>query len=168
MLPGFSEMKKELINLLLEGERLTTAQMGEILNASPETVQAALEEAEAEEILLGWRPILNFEAIDSGMVRAIIEVRIRPEREGGFARLAYRISQFEEVESCYLVSGAYDLLLISNGSNLHQIARFVSEKLSTMDGVLSTATHFMLKAFKEQGYSLASAERQSDRPAVSP
>lgn len=165
---AFNPMKKELINLLLEGERLSTAQMAEILNSTPDQILAALQEMESEELLLGWRPILNFEAMETEPVRAIIEVRIRPEREGGFDRLALRISQFDEVESCYLVSGAYDLLLISNGTNLHQIARFVSEKLSTMDGVLSTSTHFMLKPFKEQGYAIARAERPADRPAISP
>lgn len=161
-------MKSELLKLLLEGERLDTEQMGEILNLEPAEVEAQLESLQKERTLLGWRPILNPEAIDEERVRAIIEVRIRPEREGGFGRLALRISRFSEVESCYLVSGAYDLLLITNGTNLHQVARFVSEKLATMDGVLSTATHFLLRAYKEQGYQIIEAEGDPDKPTVSP
>lgn len=159
---------KEILNMLIEGERLSTAQMGAILDMEPAKVREALEGMEAEELLLGWRPILNPETVDTEKVQAIIEVRIRPEREGGFNRLALRISRFEEVESCYLVSGAYDLLLISRGRNLHQVARFVSEKLATTDGVLSTATHFLLRAYKEQGFQVVKSEGDPDKPAVSP
>lgn len=161
-------MKAELLNLLLDGERLDSDQIAEILNVSPAEIEAALKALESEGTLLGWRPILNPETLENDRVRALIEVRIRPEREGGFGKLALRISQFDEVESCYLVSGAYDLLLISNGSNLHQVARFVSEKLATMNGVLSTATHFMLRAYKEQGYQIVQGEGDPDKPSVSP
>lgn len=161
-------MKTELLNLLLDGERLDSDQIAEILNVSPAEIEAALKALESEGTLLGWRPILNPETLENDRVRALIEVRIRPEREGGFGKLALRISQFDEVESCYLVSGAYDLLLISNGSNLHQVARFVSEKLATMNGVLSTATHFMLRAYKEQGYQIVQGEGDPDKPSVSP
>ena len=157
-----------VLKLLLEGERLSTRQMGEILNMEPASVQASLEAMEADETLLGWRPVINPAVSEGETVQAIIEVRIRPEREGGFDRLAYRISRFESVESCYLVSGAYDLLLITKGNNLHQVARFVSEKLATMDGVLSTATHFLLRAYKEQGYQIVKGEGDPDKPAVSP
>lgn len=160
-------MKNPVLQLLLEGERLTTAQMATILALEPAQVEAELEKLEAGRILLGWRPVLHPEAVEEDAVKAIIEVRIRPEREGGFDRLALRISRFDEVESCYLVSGAYDLLLISRGKNLHQVARFVSEKLATMEGVLSTATHFLLRAYKEQGYALRVGEGDPDKPAVS-
>lgn len=161
-------MKAELLKLLLDGERLDTDQMAKILHVSASEIEAAMEALESDGTVLGWRPILNPETIESERVRALIEVRIRPEREGGFGKLALRISQFAEVESCYLVSGAYDLLLISNGYNLHQVARFVSEKLATMDGVLSTATHFMLRAYKEQGYQIVQGEGDPDKPSVSP
>lgn len=133
----------------------------------PEDVAAALEAMEAGDTLLGWRPILNPERMSQEEVQAIIEVRIRPEREGGFDRLALRISQFDEVDSCYLVSGAYDLLLITRGRNLHQVASFVSEKLATMEGVLMTASHFLLRAYKEQGFQLVKGEGNPDKPPVS-
>lgn len=158
---------ESVLKLLLEGERLSTRQMGAILDMDPADVQAELERLEVAETLLGWRPILNPAVSEGETVQAIIEVRIRPEREGGFDRLAYRISRFESVESCYLVSGAYDLLLITRGNNLHQVARFVSEKLATMDGVLSTATHFLLRAYKEQGFQVVKGESDPDKPPVS-
>jgi len=98
----------------------------------------------------------------------VIEVKISPEREGGFDRLSLRISRFDEVESCYLMSGGYDLLVIVAGKNLRSVATFVSERLATIDGVLSTATHFLLRAYKEQRHLLVEESSASDKPAVSP
>ena len=97
----------------------------------------------------------------------MIEVRITPERGGGFNRLAERISRFDEVESCYLMSGGYDLLVFVSGRVLQKVAAFVSEKLSTIEGVLSTSTHFMLRCYKEQGFLLEGGE-ENDRLKVAP
>jgi DNA-binding Lrp family transcriptional regulator len=94
-------------------------------------------------------------------------VKITPEREGGFDRIAQRIAKYDEVRSCYLMSGGYDLLVIVEGEDLREVARFVSEKLATIQGVLSTGTHFMLKPYKEQGV-LMHKERNEERLAVSP
>jgi DNA-binding Lrp family transcriptional regulator len=101
------------------------------------------------------------------MVTAVIEVRITPERGGGFDRLAARIARFDEVQSCYLMSGAYDLLVVVEGRTLQDVSSFISEKLSTIKGVISTATHFKLKAYKENGVSLRQEEK-SERLAVTP
>ncbi|MBT5815011.1 MAG: Lrp/AsnC ligand binding domain-containing protein, partial [Opitutales bacterium] len=90
------------------------------------------------------------------------------ERGGGFNRLAQRIARFDEVESCYLMSGAYDLLVVVKQSSLHKVASFVSERLSTIEGIVSTATHFMLRAYKEQGYLIEQVEEEKDRLDVSP
>jgi DNA-binding Lrp family transcriptional regulator len=157
-----------VLQLLLEGERLDTAQLASILNQSEAEVSAELERLQAEQVLLGWRPVFNPERAQGEWVRAVIEVRISPEREGGFDRLAARISQFEAVESCYLMSGAYDLLLFAKGKDLREVATFVSERLASVEGVLSTATHFMLRAYKEQGHLLLSPTESGDKPAVSP
>ena len=100
-------------------------------------------------------------------MRAVIEVKITPERGGGFDRLAERIAKYREVRSCYLMSGGYDLLVVVEGSNLREVATFVSEKLATIQGVISTATHFMLKPYKEQGI-LMRQERNEERLAVAP
>jgi DNA-binding Lrp family transcriptional regulator len=111
---------------------------------------------------------LNLSEEETGAVRAVIEVRITPERGGGFNRLAERISRFDEVESCYLMSGGYDLLVFVSGSSLQKVAAFVSEKLSTVDGVLSTATHFMLRSYKEDGFLLDVKSAENNRLKVTP
>lgn len=156
-----------VLQLLLEGERLNTAQMAQVLGLSESDVAAELKRLEAEEILLGWRPVLNPERAPETVVRAVIEVRISPERDGGFDRIAARISGFDAVESCYLMSGSYDLLIFAKGNDLREVASFVSERLASIEGVLSTATHFILRAYKEQGHLLLSPNEDSDKPAVS-
>ena len=95
-------------------------------------------------------------------------MKITPEREGGFNRLAQRIARFDEVESCYLMSGSYDLLVVVRQSTLHKVAAFVSERLSTIEGIVSTATHFMLRAYKEQGFLIEQPKEDKERLDVSP
>jgi DNA-binding Lrp family transcriptional regulator len=157
-----------LIKLLLEGGGLSTAQMAQVLNLSEAEVNRQLDQLKKDRLLLGWRPVLNLAEEEAGVVRAVIEVRITPERGGGFNRLAERISRFDEVESCYLMSGGYDLLVFVNGSSLQKVAAFVSEKLSTIEGVLSTATHFLLRTYKEQGFLLDVKAAENDRLKVTP
>jgi DNA-binding Lrp family transcriptional regulator len=157
-----------IIKLLLEGGSLTTAQMGQVLNLPEAEVNRQLDQLKKDRILLGWRPVLNLADEDAGVVRAVIEVRITPERGGGFNRLADRISRFDEVESCYLMSGGYDLLVFVGGSSLQKVAAFVSEKLSTIEGVLSTATHFLLRSYKEQGFLLDVKPEENNRLKVAP
>jgi DNA-binding Lrp family transcriptional regulator len=157
-----------LLKLLLEGGRLDTAQMAQVLNLSEAEVNRQLAELKAQHVLLGWSPVLNLSDEEAGVVSAVIEVRITPERGGGFNRLAERISRFDEVESCYLMSGGYDLLVVINGRSLQRVAAFVSEKLSTIEGVLSTATHFMLRSYKERGFLFEGKEEENHRLKVAP
>ena len=159
---------KPIIKLLLEGGSLNTAQMAQVLNLSEAEVSRQLDTLKKDGVLLGVRPILNLSGEESGVVRAVIEVRITPERGGGFNRLAERISKFDEVESCYLMSGGYDLLVFVNGASLQKVAAFVSEKLSTIEGVLSTATHFMLRSYKEHGFLLGGKVEENERLKVAP
>lgn len=156
-----------LLKLIKEDASLTAAQLGKLLNVPESEVQLRLAKLRADQVILGSRTILNEEKLGVERVRAVIEVKITPEREGGFNRLAERISKYAEVQSCYLMSGGYDLLVFVEGTNLRQVATFVSEKLATIQGVVSTATHFMLKPYKEQGV-LMSQERNDERLAVSP
>lgn len=158
----------DVLKLIMEGEKLSTAEMAKVLDLTPEAVEAELRGLEESGVLLGWRPVLNPEHMNGDAVRAVIELRISPEREGGFDRVALRVSRFQEVESCYLMSGAYDLLVFVNGRNLQNVARFVSERLATLGGVLSTATHFVLRPYKEQGYTIVRGEGELEKPAVSP
>lgn len=158
----------KVLQLLVEGESLSTRQMAEVLNYSEEEIETQLQALKDQKILLGWRPVLKPGKDVEDLVRAVIEVKIKPEREGGFNRLADRISRFDEVESCYLMSGAYDLLVVVKGRNLQSVAGFVSERLASIEGVLSTATHFLLRAYKEQGYLLPGDAEESEKPIISP
>ena len=157
-----------VLKLLLEGGSLTTEQMAQVLNLSEAEIARHLDALKREGVLLGFRPVLNLTHEDTGVVRAAIEVRLTPERGGGFNRLAERISKFDEVESCSLMSGGYDLLVFVNGASLQKVAAFVSEKLSTIEGVLSTATHFMLRSYKEHGFLLGGKVEETERLKVSP
>ena len=158
----------EVLKLLLSGESLDRDQMAQVLGVDQTAVEAQLDELKTSNVLLGWRPVINPEAEADAVVRAVIEVRITPERGGGFDRLAERISKFDEVESCYLMSGGYDLLVFVKGASLQKVAGFVSERLSTIEGVVSTATHFVLRAYKEQGYLIKHQESDTGRLAVTP
>jgi len=157
-----------VLKLLLEGGSLNTAQIAQVLKLSEADVNRELDTLKKNGVLLGMRPILNLSQEDSGVVRAVIEVRLTPERGGGFNRLADRIARFDEVESCYLMSGGYDLMIIVNGASLQKVAAFVSEKLSTIEGVLSTATHFMLRSYKEHGFLIEGKAEENDRLKVAP
>jgi DNA-binding Lrp family transcriptional regulator len=156
-----------LLKLIRENAAWKPAELAAMLNLSESEVVGRIKRHEAEGVILGYRAILNEEKLGVEAVRAVIEVKITPERGGGFDRLAERIAKYSEVQSCYLMSGGYDLLVVVQGSNLREVATFVSEKLATVQGVISTATHFMLKPYKEQGV-LMHREANEERLAVSP
>lgn len=161
-------MIKDVLKLLLEGEALETARMASILGVPESRIATALSELEAEQTLLGWRPVINPKAVAENEVQALIEVSIVPEREGGFNRIAERIARFDQVVTCYLMSGGYDLMVIVRGRNLLSVATFVSEKLSTLEPVQSTATRFMLRCYKVDGFLIASEAGEEEKPAISP
>jgi len=156
-----------LLKLLRENASLQPAQLAAMLDLPAAEVAAKIRAYEADQVILGYRTILDEERLGLQNVRAIIEVKITPEREGGFDRVAGRIAKFSEVRSCFLMSGGYDLLVQVEGADLREVARFVAEKLATISGVLSTATHFMLKVYKEQGMMI-SQEKNEERLAISP
>lgn len=158
-----------VLKLLMEtGGTLSTTQMAQVLGMTEAQVAGQLDELKRQGVLLGWRPVFNFGKEEDGVVRAVIEVRITPERGGGFDRLAERIARFDEVESCYLMSGGYDLLVFVTGESLHKVATFVSEKLATIEGVLSTSTHFLLRTYKEQGFLITGRSGEKGRLDVTP
>ena len=140
-----------LLQILRENASLRPAQLSAMLGIPETEVVARIKKFEEEQVILGYRTILNEEKLSSEKVRAVIEVKITPERGGGFDRLAERIAKYSEVQSCYLMSGTYDLMVLLEGSSLREVATFVSEKLATIQGVLSTSTHFILKPYKQQG-----------------
>src|SRR5512137_1099758 len=158
---------EQLLKLLRDNAALAPAQLAPMLNLSEAEVTARIKAYEKDEVILGYRTILNEEKLGVDQVRAVIEVKITPERGGGFDRLAERIARYDEVKSCCLMSGAYDLLVVVEGESLKEVAMFVSQKLSTIQGVLSTATHFILKPYKHEGV-LMKPERHEERLPVAP
>jgi DNA-binding Lrp family transcriptional regulator len=156
-----------LLTLLKKDAHTPPEDLARELDLSVEEVNARISRFEQEGVIIGYQAILNSDITGEDSVTAVIEVKITPERGGGFDRLASRIAQFDEVKSCYLMSGGYDLLVIAEGRTLHAIAAFIAEKLSTIQGVLSTATHFRLKVYKDNGALLA-REKTEPRLPVTP
>ena len=156
-----------MLKLLRENASLRPADLARMLNQSEAEVSTRIKQYEADQVILAYRTVLNEERLGVQIVRAVIEVRITPERGGGFDRLAERIAKYDEVISCYLMSGGYDLLVIVEGETLREVASFVSQKLATIQGVISTATHFMLKPYKDQGV-LMGGQEQDQRLAIAP
>ncbi|HYR58237.1 MAG TPA: Lrp/AsnC family transcriptional regulator [Chthoniobacteraceae bacterium] len=152
----------ELIPLLRRNARASLEDLSKELNTTIADVTARIAKLESEGVVLGYHAIMDPQKVPGSPVTAAIEVKITPERGGGFDKLAQRIAKFAEVQSCYLMSGGYDLLVIVEGPTLHDVAMFISEKLSTIKGVISTATRFRMKSYKENGVILtreASPER---------
>jgi DNA-binding Lrp family transcriptional regulator len=156
-----------LLQLLRRKARFTDRELAELLNLDSVAVATRIAAWEADGTILGHHAVINPEAIGDTTVSAFIEVKVTPERGGGFDRLAMRVARFDQVVSCYLASGGYDLMVVVEAGDLREVARFVSEKLSSLDGVISTATHFRLKTYKENGF-LFEREIDSGRLAVSP
>ena len=156
-----------LLQILKEKGRATPGELARLTGKTEKEIEAALKKYEADRVILGYRAVLDPDKTGHGGVRAVIEVRITPERDGGFDRIAARVARYPEVVSCQLMSGGYDLLITVEGPDLKQVATFVAEKLSTLQGVVSTATHFQLKTYKEAGVLFLEDER-AERLAVSP
>jgi DNA-binding Lrp family transcriptional regulator len=157
----------ELIKLLLQNGRETPANLARMLATTESAVCERIQAYEKQGVIRGYQAIVNADRLDLDQVRAVIEIKITPEREGGFNRLAERLGKFPEVEALYLMSGTYDLLAFVVGRDLKEVAFFVSEKLATIEGIVSTATHFMLKTYKEHGVMMEEKEKH-ERLKVSP
>ncbi len=156
-----------LLQLLRRKARVPHQELAELLSLDREAVARRVAEWESDGTIRGYHAVIDPEIAGDTAVSAFIEVKLTPERGGGFDRLAMRIARFDQVVSCYLASGGYDLMVVVEGADLREVARFVSEKLSSLEGVLSTATHFRLKTYKENGF-LFEHEGGPERLAVAP
>ncbi len=159
---------REIIEILEKDARTTPEEIASMLNKSVASVKKTIKKLEKEGIILKYKTVINKELIEekTRAVRALIEVKIAPQRGYGFDHIAERIYRFPEVVSCYLLSGTYDLLLVAEGKDIHAVSAFVSERLSTLDNVKGTVTHFLLKKYKEDGDILKRKERDK-RIAIS-
>ncbi|MFT5470591.1 MAG: DNA-binding Lrp family transcriptional regulator [Verrucomicrobiales bacterium] len=152
---------------LQRDSRASAAELAELLNRDAPDLEARIKEWESNGTILGYQAVIDPDRAGTTSVAAVIEVKLTPEREGGFDRIARRISKFDQVSSCYLMSGGYDLMVLVEDETLREVARFVAEKLSSLDGVISTSTHFQLKVYKQSGFNTQRQEEDS-RLAVSP
>ncbi len=159
-------MREELLRIIEKNSRMDLKELAVILGVTEIDVVNELAALEAEGIICGYHTLINWEKTSVERVNALIEVRVTPQRGQGFDSVAERIYKYPEVHAVYLISGGYDLLVTLEGKTLKQVSTFVSEKLSTLDQVLSTATHFILKKYKDHGTILA--EEEDLREKVTP
>ena len=161
-------MKKDILEILENDSRKTVDEIALMLGTPAADVAAAIAEMEADNVICGYSTLINWESIKDDLVTAMIEVKVTPKRDMGFEHIARRIYGFSEVKSVFLMSGGYDLLVMIEGKNLKEVSTFVSTKLSALDSVLSTATHFVLKRYKEHGVIFDKSTESDERMIVSP
>lgn len=156
-----------LLDLLHRNARLSLEELADQLGSSVQDIAGELSSLEEDGTIRGYQTMIDPAKLNTQRVTAFIEVRLTPERGGGFDRLARRIARFDQVTSCYLISGGYDLIVLVEGDNLLDVANFVAEQLSPLDGVVSCSTHFRLKSYKENGFSFGVSD-DVERLPVSP
>ncbi|MDO8473315.1 MAG: Lrp/AsnC family transcriptional regulator [Dehalococcoidia bacterium] len=160
-------MNKEVLKVLEQNAKATPQQISALTGVALQEVKDTIEKAEKERVVLRYKTIVHWEKLGDERVMALIEVKITPQRGVGFDALAERIYRFSEARSVYLVSGTYDLAVLVSAGTMHEVASFVSQKLSPLEGVQGTVTHFLLKRYKEDGEILGGKE-ETHRLAVSP
>ncbi|NMM53845.1 Lrp/AsnC family transcriptional regulator [Paenibacillus aquistagni] len=146
-----SELSLNILTLLKEDARRSPELLATLLGVKEKEIRNAIAQMEEDNVIVKYATVVNWSKVDEDKVTALIEVQITPERERGFEGIAERIYLFPQVKSVYLMSGAYDLLVEVEGKNLREVANFVSDKLSPIESVLSTKTHFILKKYKQDG-----------------
>ncbi len=156
-----------LLNLLRKNARLSNAELAVMLGISEKEVAAQIEQMEEDGVIRGYTAVVDNTIADKELVTAFIELKVSPKAQSGFDDIARIVSQYEEVESVTLMSGAYDIAIKITGDNLRDISQFVAQRLAAIDGVLSTATHFVLKNYKENGIIMTD-EEPDERGYVSP
>ena len=144
-------LEKDILALLTNDARLSAKAIAAMLSTDEKTVKNAVANMEAQGVIVKYSAITNNEKAEDMLVEALIEVKVTPKKKEGFDGIAKQIAAFPEVKSVYLMSGAYDLAVLIEDTTLQQVSRFVSERISTFDGVISTATHFILKKYKIEG-----------------
>ena len=155
-------MNTKILNLLSRNARYTEEELAVMTGLSKEEIEKEISEMEEQGLICGYKALVDWEKVDSTLVSAIIELKVTPKAGHGFEEVARRVMKFPQVESVYLMSGGYDLSVVVKGKSFQEVALFVAKELSTIDSVLSTATHFVLRRYKEQEVELISA-KQDDR-----
>jgi DNA-binding Lrp family transcriptional regulator len=160
-------LKDEILKAIDKNSKLTAAELAAMLGTNEHEVAKAIAELEADSIICGYPTLINWDKTENEKLTALIEVKVTPQRGLGFDKIAERIYKFDEVESVYLMSGGFDLTVIIDGKSMREVANFVSSKLAPMEAILSTATHFVLKKYKEHGMPLVN-DVEDERMMISP
>ena len=160
-------MREQILTFLEKNSRIDPKELAVLLGSDEVTIMNEIAKMEEEKVICGYHTLIDWEKVSDEKVTALIEVRVTPMRGQGFDSIAERIYNYPEVRSVYLISGAYDLMVILEGKTLKQVSCFVSDKLSTLDSVLSTATHFILKKYKDHG-TIFTKKSKDERMLVTP
>jgi DNA-binding Lrp family transcriptional regulator len=160
-------MREKILAAIDNNSKLTATDLAVMLGSTEEEISLTIKQMEDEAIICGYPTLINWDKVHRERVTALIEVKVTPQRGLGFDKIAERIYQFREVQSVYLMSGGFDLTVIIEGKTMREVANFVSEKLAPMDAVLSTATHFVLKKYKEHGLPLVQS-KHDERMLITP
>ena len=160
-------MREQILTFLENNSRIDLRELAILLGSDEITIMNEISRMEEEKVICGYHTLIDWEKVSNEKVTALIEVRVTPMRGQGFDSIAERIYNYPEVRSVYLISGAYDLLVILEGKTLKQVSGFVADKLSTLDSVLSTATHFILKKYKDHG-TIFAQKSKDERMLVTP
>ena len=147
-------MKTKILELLEKNAKISIKEIADCLNISQREVVRKIAELETDKVICGYSTIINWDKITEEKCNALIEVKVTPQRGTGFDRIADRIARFDEVDSVYLMSGGYDFTVVVNGKSMKEVSSFVFNKLATIDYIQSTATHFVLKKYKDHGVQI--------------
>ena len=160
-------MREEILSVIEKNSRIDTNELAIRLGSTEADVVAEMAKMEAEGIICGYHTMINWEKTSAEKVTALIEVRVTPQRGEGFDNIAERIYKYPEVKSVYLISGGYDLMVTLEGKTLKEVSMFVTDKLSTLETVISTATHFILKKYKDHG-TIMTKKNEDERQMITP
>lgn len=158
----------KLLNILEKNARAEVKDLSDILNESEDVINSTLKELENKNIIRGYHTVINWDSTNKDQAMAIIEVKASPERDIGYDKVAKNIYRYPEVESCYLMSGSCEFIVIINGKTMKEVANFVGQKLAPIDGVTGTTTHFVLKCYKVEGVVLEVEENTNERMIITP
>lgn len=161
------DLENKILKLIESNSKLTPKKIAIMLDESEEKIESIIKKLEDDKVILGYSSVINWEKVGNEGVTAMIDVKVTPQREVGFNSIAERIYRFPEVRCVYLISGTYDLSVVVHGEDMKEIANFVSHKLSTLEHVQSTITHFILKRYKKDGYIFDDIE-EDKRLVISP
>lgn len=161
-------MRGKILEMIAKNSKLTSEEIAKQIGASPEDVEKEIKLMEENRVICGYNTLINYDNTDRELVTALIEVKVTPQRGDGYDKIAERIYRFEEVKAVYLMSGGFDLTVILEKSSLREVAFFVSDKLATIDSVTSTATHFVLKKYKDHGIVIERGDKKDRRMIISP